>query len=118
MKIQIDAFQTQKAGNAESEYEDAFWPRVQNMTVEESNVRIAVADGATDAVYSGLWAQLLVRAYGRRRLTGETVQIHLGKAARVWERIVRRRPLPWYSEEKARAGSFAALVGLALPSHS
>jgi hypothetical protein len=114
MKIYIDVFQTQKAGNTESEYEDAFWPPVQNTTLQKNKVRIAVADGATDAVYSRLWARLLVRTYGKRKFTSQTIGAHLGKAAQVWERVVRRRPLPWYAEEKARAGAFAALVGLEL----
>ncbi len=77
-------------------------------------MRVAIADGATDAVYSGLWARLLVRAYGRHDMTGLTAQDNLNKAAKVWKRIVARIPLPWYAEEKARAGAFAALVGLEL----
>ena len=112
MKIYVDVFQTQKAGNEKAEYEDAYWPRLDSTTLQANKVRVAVADGATDAVYSGLWAQLLVRAYGRQQLTLNNTNSDLTKAARIWRRIVGTRPLPWYAEEKARLGSFAALVGL------
>ena len=115
MRIYIDAFRTQKAGNTEAEYEDAFWSRDQSSVIlPGQTVRIAVADGATDAVFSGLWARLLVKAYGRRHMTGETVADHLVRAARVWDRVVKRHSLPWYAEEKARNGTYAALLGLEL----
>ena len=38
----------------------------------------------------------------------------LKKAGQVWGRAVAGKPLPWYAEEKARAGAYAALVGLEL----
>jgi hypothetical protein len=113
-EIYIDIFHTQKAGNAVSEYEDAFWRASPTAMIEEKSVRIAIADGATDAVYSGLWARLMVKAYGRHGMTTTNAQDLLTKAARTWTRVVGRTPLPWYAEEKARAGSYAALVGLEL----
>src|ERR1700756_1685278 len=100
--VYIDSFHIQKAGNAASEYEDAFWTPAPTASLREESVRIAIADGATDAMYSGLWARLLVKAYGKRRMTSETAQDHLNRAAEVWGRAVARRPLPWYTEEKAR----------------
>jgi hypothetical protein len=109
----IDIFHTQKAGNSVSEYEDAFWPP-EPTQVPGDNLRVAVADGATDAVYSGLWARLLVKAYGKRQMTSETVQAHLAKASRIWGKAIGGRSLPWYAEEKARSGAYAALVGLEL----
>lgn len=113
-EVYIDSFHTQKAGNAASEYEDAFWTPAPTARLREDGLRIAIADGATDAVYSGLWARLLVKAYGKRRMNGDTARDHLTRAARVWGRVVARRPLPWYAEEKARSGTYAALIGLEL----
>ncbi|HTR35023.1 MAG TPA: hypothetical protein VMH80_03925 [Bryobacteraceae bacterium] len=110
----IDVFHTQKAGNAASEYEDAFWSPEPTTRLPGDALRVAIADGATDAVFSGLWARLLVKAYGKRRMTGETADAHLAKAAQVWGRAVAGHPLPWYAEEKARKGAYAALVGLEL----
>ena len=107
MKTKVNVFWAQKAGNAKSEYEDAAWPR-STETLQGWDQRIAVADGATDAVYSGLWARLLVEAYGSCQMTGLTIQENLGEAAKMWEQQVRRASLPWYAEEKARAGAYAA----------
>jgi hypothetical protein len=47
-------------------------------------------------------------------VTSQTIHFDLVKAAQIWERVVRSRPLPWYAEEKVHAGAFAALVGLEL----
>ena len=112
--VYIDSFYTQKAGNAAIEYEDAFWTPAPTARLREESVRIAIADGATDAIYSGLWARLLVKAYGKHRMTGETAEDYLSRASQVWGRAVARRPLPWYAEEKARRGAYAALIGLEL----
>jgi hypothetical protein len=111
--IYIDSFHTQKAGNTASEYEDAFWTSAPTAGLREGEkpVRIAIADGATDSMFSGLWARLLVRAYGKKGMTAETAQNVLTEAAKVWDRAISRRPLPWYAEEKARNGAYAALVG-------
>lgn len=111
----IEVFHTQKAGNAASEYEDAFWPpEMPSWEIHEESVRVAIADGATDALYSGLWARLLVKEYGKCGMNGETVPANLKKASRIWGRLVGRRQLPWYAEEKVRVGAYAALVGLEL----
>ncbi len=112
--VYIDILHTQKAGNSASEYEDAFWAPEPTARLREGSLRVAIADGATDAMYSGLWARLLVKAYGKRRMTSETVQAHLAKAARIWGKAVAGKPLAWYAEEKARSGAYAALVGLEL----
>ena len=112
MKACVNAFRIQKAGNAASEYEDSFWPlKPCEITLP---TRIAVADGATDAVYSGLWANILVRAWGQKRINGDTLSQEIAKKSSVWKRIIRDRQLPWYVEEKARLGTYAALLGLEL----
>jgi hypothetical protein len=114
MKIYVDILHAPKAGNAQSEYEDAFWPRGMHSTLQTHRVRIAAADGATDSFFSGLWARLLVRAYGRQRMDSKMLPEQLATLGRVWSRMVRRGPLPWYAEQKAEAGAHAAFVGLEL----
>jgi hypothetical protein len=112
MKACVNAFRLQKAGNAPSEYEDAFWPRT---SCEESfPLRVAAADGATDAVYSGLWANILVRSWGRRDLNNLRFARDVAQKAKLWQRIIRHRQLPWYVEEKARSGTYAAFAGVEL----
>jgi hypothetical protein len=61
------AFWLPKAGNSDSEYEDAFFPR----RLKRRNgrrLRFAVADGATETSFSGVWARLLVSSFVRRAI--------------------------------------------------
>jgi hypothetical protein len=112
MRTRVRVFWLPKAGNSVAEYEDAYWPR---RTGELSGVvRLAVADGATETSFSGIWARLLVNAYGRGRLTEATWNDDLSKIRRVWLRAVGQKPLPWYAEEKLRLGAFSSLTGLTL----
>ena len=102
-----------KAGNTPAEYEDAFWPR--HYCLDSSGpVRLAVADGATETSFSGLWARLLVAAYGRGRLTVDENEPALRRIRRIWKRAVGQKPLPWYAEEKLRSGAFSSLLGVTL----
>jgi len=106
-------FWTPKAGNTPAEYEDAFWPREERLDAS-GPVRLAVADGATETSFSGLWARLLVSAYGRGRLSIDESERELQQIRRVWKRAVGQKPLPWYAEEKLRAGAFSSLLGVTL----
>ncbi len=118
MKAYVNVFWHQKDGNSPAEYEDAFWPL--DSYEEDRPFRIAAADGATDAVFSGLWANILARSWGRRHITSEAFAQEVAKKARIWRRLIRQRQVPWYVEEKARSGTYAALIGVELcqPSHS
>ena len=73
-----------------------------------------MTDGATETSFSGLWARLLAEAYCAGGTTPETLFAALPAAQATWREAVAAIPLPWYAEEKARQGAFAALVGLAL----
>jgi hypothetical protein len=112
MRTRIRVFSLPKSGNSVAEYEDAYWPRQGR---EISGVmRLAVADGATETSFSGLWARLLVNAYGRGRLAEATWNDDLNGIRRAWQRAVGQKPLPWYAEEKLRLGAFSSLTGLTL----
>src|SRR5579862_2824599 len=100
-----------KEGNTLAEYEDAFWPREKQIG-DTFPLRLAVADGATETSFSGLWARLLVAAYGRGRLAEGNLQSALDQIRHVWRRAVGQKPLPWYAEEKLRSGAYASLLGL------
>lgn len=122
-----------KAGNRSQEYEDAFWP---GQAVKRAlaaadqpqrgapkaphkgaggpsrRLRFAVADGATETSFAGLWARQLVAAYGRGCFEGGDWLAQLGRQQAAWYAEVLQKPLPWYAEEKVRAGAYAALLGL------
>ncbi|HVK06711.1 MAG TPA: hypothetical protein VM490_24815, partial [Armatimonadaceae bacterium] len=62
--VRLAPFAAVKAGNSDDEYEDAFAAAVRSTDGELC--RIAVADGATGASFSGLWARLLRGVPGQR----------------------------------------------------
>ena len=107
----IEAFSCQKAGNARSEYEDAWAIRGSD---SPTRCRVAVADGATESSFSALWAALLVESFVRGRAHGPEFFSRLDAIRRLWRRKIRGRPLPWYAAEKARKGAYAAFVGASL----
>ena len=102
-----------KGGGLDSEYEDAFWPRAA-MEARGTSCRFAVADGATEASYSGIWAKQLVRYYCKDSSNAPFDGDSFRRLQQRWFTIARRRPLPWYAEQKVRLGAFAAILGLTL----
>ena len=67
MQVRTQAFHVPKRGNAETEYEDAYFPEIAPER-EVSGFRCAVADGASESAFASVWARLLVRGFGRRRV--------------------------------------------------
>lgn len=114
MRIGFSAFWLQKAGNAADEYEDAYAPEDVN-DAECAEFRCAVADGATETSFSGLWAQILVDAFVSQRLSkikSETMDA----LSTGWRSTIndRHQPLPWYAQEKLERGAFSSLMGLTI----
>ena len=105
--LQTWQFLRPKLGHTASECEDA-------IAVEADLCRFAVADGATEAFDARSWAQRLAQNWVQKEsvLTPEEFRqwaIAQGRELRdSWNGL----SLSWYSEEKARTGSFAAFVGL------
>jgi hypothetical protein len=104
-----------KAGNAATEYEDAYdfgWSPATSAPV----FRCAVADGATEASFSALWATKLVRAYCNGTLSpAASLSAALEGLQQEWLAQVGSAPdVQWYVEEKLRHGAFSSLVGLTL----
>jgi len=113
MHVFAQPFWVSKQGNEDSEYEDAFWPR-KSVERRTTCFRCAVADGATETSYSGVWANQLVRYWCRNYSAVAFDPDGFRNLQQRWSAIVRRRPLPWYAEEKVRQGAFAAILGLVL----
>jgi len=110
------AFWLPKEGNSEDEYEDALWTPAETLFPLHP-YRCAVADGATETSFSGIWAETLVEAWGTDALDAREEhgwREQLPPLQETWRETVGEKPLPWYAEEKARAGAFAALLGLTL----
>ena len=98
-----------KLGHEPSECEDA-------IAVDTENCRFAVADGATEAFDARNWAQRLAQSWVQNTSASTLEEFREWVAAEgrelrdSWNGL----SLSWYSEEKARTGSFAALVGVEL----
>jgi len=116
--LDVTPFWLPKAGLTDAEYEDACGPRRPMAWQLGDTWRCAVADGATEAAFTGIWAKILVRAYVMERLDDVDFHAQLAPLRAQWRLAVDKsiggRQLPWYAEEKRRSGAFAALVGLTL----
>lgn len=105
MEALAQEFRLPKLGSSDAEYEDA-------SSIGSNRLRFAVADGATETSFSGAWAKQLVRAFTGGRLSIPIALEQLTPLQARWQKIAHRHPLPWYAEEKANSGAFAAFVGL------
>jgi hypothetical protein len=101
------AFRLSKRGHSDQEYEDAY-------AGEPSTGRFAVADGASEASFAGVWARVLVDGFvsvpGRPWRELEWLE----GQRRLWAEKIDPLQLPWYAQEKREQGAFATLLGLAL----
>src|SRR5579872_5829734 len=100
-----------KAGSSTEECDDAFCPEHE---VEGINCRrFAVADGATETSFSGIWARQLVRSYCHGDMdTPELRATAFRLLQEKWWKIVRRKRLAWFAEEKLQLGTFSSLLGI------
>jgi hypothetical protein len=112
MRVSLAAYKTPKAGNGDDEYEDAH-AKESGSPPDPAVYRVALADGATESSFAKSWAELLTAGAidGRLDLAEPSSLVPL---QREWDAAVSARPLPWFAEEKARLGAFAALVVLEL----
>lgn len=97
-----------KEGAEAAECEDA-------IGVNVAAGRFAVADGATEAFDARSWAQRLAEGWVTTDapvLTAEAFNGWVAEQGSALHESWAGRALPWYAEEKARRGSFAAFVGV------
>src|SRR5918911_471453 len=109
-RLQTRQFLLPKSGHTLSECEDA-------VGADLVNGRFAIADGATEAFDAGSWARLLAHGWVSMKeaaLTPEEFRAWVLERGRALHDSWSGLSLSWYSEEKARAGSFAAFVGVQL----
>ncbi len=111
MYVASNAYWLPKAGNSDEEYEDAFCIEGEP-AAHRTFFRCAVADGATEASFSGLWGAMLVGSYCCSPQDGPSLHDDLPRLQADWHEQVGRIPLPWYAEQKALQGAFAAILGL------
>jgi hypothetical protein len=121
MEAFLTPLRLQKGGNAEGEYEDAYYPAGHG-TWEGAELRFAIADGASEGMLSGAWAGILVKLHCRFDWTCGSVERFLERAYRDWSSFKseylrdreKRNPVQWYEEPGLREGAFSTLLGLTL----
>ena len=97
-----------RRGHTPAEYEDAF-------AADDAAGRFAVADGATEGCFTGLWARLLVKDFvDGDRQAADAWPALLPALQERWYAEVQTQDLPWYAEQGVRQGASATFVGLAL----
>lgn len=107
MNIELCTRSVQKAGNPVEENDD--WVDARRAG---SRIRAAVADGATEATFSDLWAESLVTAWLNATDAGISPAV-LSDAREAWaSRLPPVDSMPWYARAKLEEGSFAALAGV------
>jgi|SRR5208337_3458333 len=101
-----------KFGNSPEECEDDF---------SSAASCLAVADGASEACYSQIWASILVRSFCTvgDPITWQATEFFawLEDCRRQWsdwERGLAEKELPWFTREKLRLGSFATFLGVSI----
>jgi len=112
MQINFGYLAVAKRGNNQKDYEDAFAPKLVG-SLNQQHFSAAIADGATESSFAGEWAKMLVRNYVKapdNKLGSFKSKIEF--LAAKWHSCVFRTPLPWFAEEKARLGAFAAFLGI------
>lgn len=107
--LQLRQLLLPKLGQDASDCEDA-------IAINSQTARFAVADGATEAFDARRWADRLAQQWVEKESTLTLLEFREWVAAEgrelrdSWNSLT----LSWYSEEKARNGSFAAFVGVEL----
>ena len=111
--LTLKQFLHPKTGHSVFECEDA-------IALDLGGNRFAVADGATEAFDARTWAHQLVTSWVCKEgcLRPAEFWNFVGEQGRILSASWSKVKLPWYSEEKARAGSFAAFVGVQIDVNS
>lgn len=112
IQFSYQSFWLPKEGSSRDEYEDAFFPRRTRCGCRRTRFRAAVADGATEASFSRLWARILVCAFVRRHISFDLSHESLSRQRMTWKTHLSSMRLPWYAQEKLDCGAFAAFLGV------
>lgn len=114
MTLRARTFSAPKSGHTAEEYEDA---AAGPAAAPDGTTRLALADGATESAFAGLWAQTLVASFvAPESAVPETFGEFLHRARRAFGEAIAEREagLSWYASAKAEEGAHAAFLGLVL----
>lgn len=102
----VRALTAPKDGNSEEQYEDAW-------ALSEEQPVLAVADGASAAVYARQWAELLVADFAQTPPFSADNEVFWERVTALgaqWQQSVGTGATSWYAQEKLPQGSQASLL--------
>jgi Protein phosphatase 2C len=105
-RLRWRSFALPRDGNTPEEYEDA-------LAANPRTGRFAVADGASESSFAGMWAKLLVDGFVASG-DGRTTVGWVKPLQHRWAEAVDPLELDWFAEEKRQLGAFATFLGLSL----
>jgi hypothetical protein len=127
VQVHVSAFWTPKRGGTGQEYEDAFWVGPDGAgagDIQLDALTVAIADGASESLLAGRWAQRLVRSFGTMPDATAGAPGFLAAyrtAAMGWddevmsylaERGARDSPIQWYEEPGLAKGAHATVAAV------
>jgi hypothetical protein len=124
VKAFVASYRLHKGGNAPSEIEDAHCP-TSTGEHRDKPLRFAIADGSTEGMLSGQWAEILVKTFCRSKESDPDPASFLRRGYSSWvawkrayleEREKGKKPIQWYEEAGLKAGAYATFLGLSLSS--
>jgi hypothetical protein len=118
VRVLTTSFWLPRAGNDAAEYEDAYQPRSDGRH-SARRLRFAMADGASESMLSGRWADVLTRTWckGARSRTADVLAEAVGSwdghlAEYLADRQSQDRPIQWFEEPGLAQGAFATFLGV------
>lgn len=77
---------------------------------------IAIADGTSEAIYSGVWAELLVKGFTNdSKAFKDNFEEWHEKLSSNWVERCQKIEIPWYHELKFQQGSFSTFHAVEIP---
>ncbi|HET7489145.1 MAG TPA: hypothetical protein VFJ85_14535 [Acidimicrobiales bacterium] len=120
MHCTVSSFWLPRDGSPAEHYEDAYFPH-RTGPRSTPRLRVAVSDGASESMLSGLWADTLVRTWcrsSRRAMTDVMAAAMSGWAATLaayrTTREAEQRPIEWFEQPGLERGAHATLLGVEL----
>ena len=129
MKLYLTTFYLAKLGNTKEEYEDAFYPK-ENGYKEGKKLSFSIADGASEGLWCGKWAEILVKSFCENEflynkfdenIIEDFIQVFTQKSYQNWnqwkedyqsKRKNQGKEIQWYEEIGLGNGAFSTLLGL------
>ena len=117
MRVTIETACLPKAGNQQTDYEDAYAPSSSTGPLVQDGrvVSAAIADGVSDGVFSGRWAQLVAQAYvddPRQFWRKSKLNLLVRALSPEWRHTIDPDVLPWYVQDKLSRGAATTLAGV------